>query len=82
MTFSCVWNVNVYRGDGERGHSRTRLPRQARSGVDVYQLRSGPLAPLIHSSCSSPLTGQALSLLATIYSDGICLCHTDVNVYP
>lgn len=64
---------------GTPGHV---CPRQARSGVDVYQLRSGPLAPLIHSSCSSPLTGQALSLLATIYSDGICLCHTDVNVYP
>lgn len=32
-------------------------PRQARLGVDVYQFRSQRLAPVIHSSVSSPLTG-------------------------
>lgn len=64
---------------GTHGHI---CPHQARSGVDVYQLSSGRLAPLIRSSCSFPLAGPALSLLSTIYSDGICLCHTDVNVYP
>lgn len=56
-------------------------PHHARSRVDVYQFRRQRLARLIHSSFSFPLTGRALCLLCSIYSGGICLCHTDVNVY-
>lgn len=70
---------------------------QKRQGEGALTDTSGPIKPArewtsISSEVSdshessiphfhSPRQSQALSLLCSIYSGGICLCHTDVNVY-
>lgn len=74
---SCVWNVSVYRGC-THGHV---CAHRARSSLDIYQIRSRPMhdSSIPHSHCL--WQERALSVLRTIYSAGVCLCHADVNVY-
>lgn len=73
----------LQRRQGERGEGREGVAlADSSTGVDVHQFRSRWLARVIHSSFSFPLTGPELCLFSAVFTaGGICLCHTDVNVY-
>lgn len=78
MRVECQCLQRRQREGGTRGHV---CPHQACSRVDVYQIRSWQLTRSSIPHFHYPWQARALSLLCTIYSGGICLCHTDVNVY-
>lgn len=71
IPLSCEWNVGVYRRQRERVQTRASLQ------VGPRWLQTSETQPfLLHSLWQT----STLSLFYSIYSKGICLCHSHVNV--
>lgn len=71
IPLSCEWNVRVYRGRRERVQTRASL------WVGPRRLQASAVHPFLLQSLWQTST---LSLFCSIYSAGICLCHSRVNV--